>query len=149
LLKSVNIQSSDALVSFHVVSFLSIFQSVKFYKLFHNVDKLLVEAIIQLLEVCLKTKYLQVDEKFFQQKVDMAMENSLSPTVSNIFTEHFKKLALVSAQHKPSLWLRYVEDTFLVWPHDPEHLQDFLSHLSSLRPSIQFTMEIELDHAIT
>jgi hypothetical protein len=25
--------------------------------------------------------------------------------------EHFEKLALDSAQHKPSLWLRYVDDT--------------------------------------
>jgi hypothetical protein len=62
--------------------------------------------------------------------------------------EHFEKLALDLAQHKPSLWLRYVDDTFLVWPHGPERLQDFLSHLSSVRSSIQFTMEIELDRAI-
>jgi hypothetical protein len=62
--------------------------------------------------------------------------------------EYFEKLALDSAQHKPSLWLRYVDDTFVVWPHDPEHLQNFLSHLNCLRPAIQFTMEIESDSAI-
>jgi hypothetical protein len=62
--------------------------------------------------------------------------------------EHFKKLALDSAQHKPLLWLWYVEDTFVVWPHGPELSQNFLSHLSSLSPSIQFTMEIELDSVI-
>jgi hypothetical protein len=62
--------------------------------------------------------------------------------------ENFEKLALDLAQHKPSLWLRYVDDTFVVWPHGPSRLQDFLSHLSSLRPSVQFTMEIESDSAI-
>jgi hypothetical protein len=38
--------------------------------------------------------------------------------------------------------------TFVVWRHDPERLQDFLSHLSTLRPSIQFTTEIESGSAI-
>jgi hypothetical protein len=41
------------------------------------------------------------------------------------------------------MWLRYVNDTFVVWLHGPSRLQDFFSHLSSLRLSIQFTMEIE------
>jgi hypothetical protein len=63
----------------------------------------------------------------------MAMGSSLSPVVSNIFMEHFEELALDSAQHKPSLWLRYVDDTFVVWPHGPEQLQNFLNHLNSLR----------------
>jgi hypothetical protein len=62
--------------------------------------------------------------------------------------EHFEKLALDSAQHKPSLWLRYIDYTFVVWPHGTEWLQDFLSHLNSPRLFIQFTMEIESDSAI-
>jgi hypothetical protein len=62
--------------------------------------------------------------------------------------EHFEKLALDSAQHRPSLWLQYVDDTFVVWPYDPEQLQNFLSQLSSLRLSIQFSVETESDSAI-
>jgi hypothetical protein len=46
------------------------------------------------------------------------------------------------------LWLHYVDDIFVVWPHDPEQLQNFLSHLNSLRPAIQLTMEIESNGAI-
>jgi hypothetical protein len=107
-----------------------------------------VEAIIELLEVCPRTTYFQVDDKFFQQKDGMAMGSSWSLIVSNICVEHFEKLALDSAQHKASLWLQYVDDTFVGSPHRPERLQYFLSHLSSLRPSIQFTMEIESDSAI-
>jgi hypothetical protein len=77
------------------------------------------------------------------------MGNSLSPIVSNKFMKHFEKLALDSAQHKPLAWLRNVDDTFVVWLHGPERLQNFLSHPNSLRPSIQFTMETESDSAIT
>jgi hypothetical protein len=46
----------------------------------------------------------------------MAIRGSLSPVLSNIFMEHFKKLALDPMQYQPSLWLRYVDDTFMVWP---------------------------------
>ncbi|XP_023718596.1 uncharacterized protein LOC111870496 [Cryptotermes secundus] len=91
----------------------------------------------------------KVDDKFFQQKDGMAMGNSLSPIVSNIFMEHFEKLALDSAPYKPSVWLRYVDDTFVVWPHGSERLQTFFDHLNSLRPSICFTMETESNNAIS
>jgi hypothetical protein len=57
--------------------------------------------------------------------------------------EHFEKLALYLAQHKPLLWLCYVDDIFVVWPHILEKLQILVSHLSSLRPSIKFTMKTE------
>jgi hypothetical protein len=57
--------------------------------------------------------------------------------------KHFEKLALDLAQHKSSLWLRYVYDTFVVWSHGPEQLQNFLSYLTSLRPAILFTVETE------
>jgi hypothetical protein len=107
-----------------------------------------VEVIMELLEVCSRTTYFQVDNKLFQQKDGMAMGSSLSPIVSNIFMEHFEKLALNLAQYKPSLWLQHVDDTFVVWPHGPEWLQNFLNHLNSLRASIHFTMETESDSVI-
>jgi hypothetical protein len=68
---------------------------------------------MKLLEVCLRTTYFQVDDKISQQKRGMDMGRSLSPTVSNIYLEHFEKRILDSAQGKPPLWLRYVED--ILW----------------------------------
>jgi hypothetical protein len=96
----------------------------------------------------LRTTYFQADDRFYQQKDGMAMGSSLSPIVSNIYMEHFEKLALDSEQQKPSLWLRYVDDTFVIWPHGADRLQNFLTHFNNLRSSIHFTMEIELEGAI-
>jgi hypothetical protein len=62
---------------------------------------------------------IQVDDKFFQEKYGMIMGSSLSPIVSNIFMEHFKNLVLDSVQHKPSLWLQYIDAIFVVCPHGP------------------------------
>jgi hypothetical protein len=61
--------------------------------------------------------------------------------ISNICMEHFVKLALDSAQHKPLLCLLYVDAIIVVWTHGPEWLHNSLSHFNILRPSIQFTMK--------
>jgi hypothetical protein len=78
----------------------------------------------------------------------MAMGSSLSPVVSNIFVEHFEEIALDTAYYKPAKWLRYVDDTFVVWPYGPEKLQKFLDHLNSIKPTIKFTMEVETNNTL-
>jgi hypothetical protein len=38
---------------------------------------------------------------------------------------HFEELTLDRAQYKPSFWFLYVDDTFVVWPHGMDGLQEF------------------------
>ena len=45
------------------------------------------------------------------------------------------------------MWLRYVDDTFILWPHQ-EDVQVILDHMNSIQPSIQFTMEKEQDNKL-
>ena len=57
--------------------------------------------------------------------------------------EHFERTTIASAGHKPSLWLRYVDDVFSMWPHGDSELEKFLKHLNTQRPSITFITEKE------
>ena len=59
--------------------------------------------------------------------------------------EDFEKKAIEQATHKPVCWYRYVDDTFVIWPHGRERLMEFLDHLNSLHNNIEFTIEIEKD----
>ena len=52
------------------------------------------------------------------------------------------------ADKEPMLWLRYVDDTFIVWPHVRVQLVTFLDHLNGLCEKIQFTMEIEEENQL-
>ncbi|KAJ4437686.1 hypothetical protein ANN_17831 [Periplaneta americana] len=61
---------------------------------------------------------------------------------------HFEHQALDSATHKPSHFFRYVDDTFVVWPHGQDKLQEFLQHLNSIHANIQFTMEVESEGSL-
>ena len=49
---------------------------------------------------------------------------------------------------KPTLWLRYVDDVFTIWPHGDQSLGEFLEHLNSRSPAIQFTMKKESEKKI-
>jgi hypothetical protein len=124
LLKTANLQSLDTLVNFDVVSLFTnvpVSEALQVIKnKLHNdatlaeQSVLQVEAIVELLEVCLRTTYFQVDDKFFQQKNNVAVGSSLSSIVSNMYVKHSEKLALDSAPHELWLWLWYVDDTFMV-----------------------------------
>jgi hypothetical protein len=44
--------------------------------------------------------------------------------------DDFEKKALELATHKPTGWFIYVDDTFVIRPHDEENLAEFLNHIS-------------------
>ena len=73
----------------------------------------------------------------------------LSPIVANLFMEAFEEKALESAVLRPRMWVRYVYDMFVLWPHKEDELETFHRHLNSQRPSIQFTMEKENEGKIS
>jgi hypothetical protein len=76
------------------------------------------------------------------------MGKSLAPVVRNIFMEHFEEIALDTADHKPAKWIRYIDNTFGLWPHGAARLQQFLYHLNSFRPTIKFAMEVEVNNTL-
>ncbi|GJQ65329.1 hypothetical protein Trydic_g7445 [Trypoxylus dichotomus] len=64
---------------------------------------------------------------------------------SELYMEFLESRALDAAAQKRLCWYRYVHDTFVVWPHGADALGEFLQHLNSIHPRIQFTMELEKD----
>ena len=53
--------------------------------------------------------------------------------------EEFEVKALSSMPHLPSLWLRFVDDIFVI--NRAEHSHDLLHHINNHDPHIQFTVE--------
>ncbi|GJQ81435.1 hypothetical protein Trydic_g14592 [Trypoxylus dichotomus] len=87
-----------------------------------------------------------VDNKFYQQEFGMAMGSPPSLVLSNIYIEEFERRVMDSYELKSKMWLRYVDDTFVIWPHGEEKINGFLQHLEE--ESINFTMELEVDNRI-
>ncbi len=60
-----------------------------------------------------------------------------------------KTMQSVPPPLKPSLWYRYVDDVFALWPHTQQHLLHFKSHLNKQNMSIQFTTEEENNNKLS
>ena len=95
--------------------------------------------ITSLLEFCLTNTYFLFQGKYYEQVQGAAMGSPISPLIANIFMEEFEVKALSSIPHPPSLWLRFVDDTFVI--NRAEHSQDLLHHINNQDPHIQFTVE--------
>uniref|UniRef100_A0AAR5NZE7 Reverse transcriptase domain-containing protein n=1 Tax=Dendroctonus ponderosae TaxID=77166 RepID=A0AAR5NZE7_DENPD len=76
------------------------------------------------------------------------MGSPLSPVVANLFMEKFEQTELSTAPLKPTIWYRYIDDTFVLWRHGRENLDIFLDHLNQQHLDIQFTMEVEQKHQL-
>jgi hypothetical protein len=85
--------------------------------------------------------YFCFDGQFYEQTDGVAMGSPLSPVIANFFMEDHEKKPTEQTTHKPVRWFRYVDDTFVIWPHGQEKLTEFLNHLNGLHNKIQFTME--------
>lgn len=58
------------------------------------------------------------------------MGSSLSPIIANIFMEAAKAVGVLYFKHE--VWSRYVNDTFIIWPHGRDELDIFLEHLNNI-----------------
>ena len=83
-------------------------------------------AICQLTELCLRTTYFEFQE-FYEEVDGAAMGSPPSQVIANIFMEGFEQEALNTAADQPSLWVRFVDDTFVIWPHGLDKLENLQS----------------------
>ena len=105
----------------------------------HHRTSMSTHHIIILLEFCLKNTYFLFQGKYYDHVCGGVLG---SPSVLFWPTCSWKSLKLrpiKNALHLPRLWLRYVDDTFVIQNADYNH--QFLQHISSIGPHIQFTAE--------
>ena len=87
------------------------------------------------------------EDELFEQKFGLAMGNCLSPLCSNLNMEFFEKYLLRTILPDDVIWYRYVDDVLCLWPEDLD-LDNFLCQLNNLVPSIEFSIEEEIDFKI-
>ena len=102
--------------------------------------------IIHLLSFCLKTTQFAYNDTHYQQVSGTAMRSPVSAVISNMVMEDVEQRALATSPVKPFFWKRYVDDVIsAVSGSEAERL---LSHLNSVEPSIQFSLEHEKDRQL-
>ena len=82
--------------------------------------------------------YISFQDQFYEQVKGVAMGSPVSPIVANLYMEYFEQKAFSTAP-TPQFWHRYMDDTFVI--QKEIHKQDFLQHIDSVDPAIQFTVQ--------
>ena len=97
-----------------------------------------IQQITTLLECCFTNTDFLFQGKYYEQVQGAAMGSPISSLIANLFMEEFEVIALSTCPHPPSLWLRFVDDTFVITK--TKHNQTLLQHINSQDPYIQFTV---------
>jgi Reverse transcriptase (RNA-dependent DNA polymerase) len=139
-LQQIRTEEGDILVSFDVES---LFTNLPIPETSVILRKHLNKQEGDLAELCLRSSYFLWDGAFYLQTRGAAMGSPLSPVAANLYLEEWEEERIRTARLKPKCWLRYVDDTFVIWPHGRNTLEEFLDHLNAGHPSISLTMELE------
>jgi len=93
------------------------------------------------LEFCFQSTVFSYKNSLFMQTFGTPMGSCISLLIADIYMEHIEHTAITTFYTAPSLWLRFVCDTFCIL--NKEHITEFHSHLNTICSHIQFTMEEE------
>ena len=148
-LKTIKLMPDECITSYDVKALFTsvpIEPSIKIIKQHLEKDKELhqrtsmsVQHIIMLLEFCLKNTHFVFQGRFYEQTKGAAMGSPLSPIIANLYMEAFEEKAISTSTSPPSLWRRFVDDTFVIIKKAQK--ASFISHINSIDENIQFTME--------
>ncbi|XP_046385940.1 uncharacterized protein LOC124155816 [Ischnura elegans] len=128
------------MVSLDVVS---LFTRVPIIDTLALLGRILDRKTVELFHHVLTSSYFLYNGDFYEQTDGVAMGSPLSTVIANFFMEDFEEHALNSAPLRPKCFFRYVDDTFIIWPHGMDTLHSFVDHMNSRHPNIRFTMETE------
>jgi len=70
-------------------------------------------------------------DKNYKQIKGTAMGTRKAPSYANLFMGLLEENFLNSLSLKPLVWLRFIDDIFIIWHHGKEQLNDFLNKLQN------------------
>jgi hypothetical protein len=103
--------------------------------------KMTPDEVITLFKICVSGTYFVFNKKLYIQVKGLAIGASTSGFVADIFMEKIETGALTTFINPPSLWCRFVDDTYVFIKELVEAA--FEKHLNRQNTNLKFTKEIE------
>ena len=100
-----------------------------------------------MLQFILNHNIFQFNARTYKQIMGVAMGTRMAPTFANLFMADVEEDLFHRASTRfPRLllWMRYIDDIFLLWPGSPQQLCDFVDFLNTGHPTINLTLQYNM-----
>ena len=94
--------------------------------------------IIKLMEFVLKNNNFKFNNKNYIQEQGTAMGTKMAPSYACLFMGKLEVEFLASAEYSPHLWIRFIDDIFVIWTHGRGHWDSFFEKINNFHDSIKF-----------
>ena len=106
----------------------------------------LISVIKSFLWLILTLNNFTFNEQNFLQTSGVSMGTKCAPTYANLFMGYFENtFNYPHIENKSTLYLRYIDDIFMLWNGTEKELTDFIKMLDSAHPTIKFETKHSLD----
>ena len=99
------------------------------------------EFLTTLMGFILKMNAFEFNNRYYKQIQGTAMGTCMAPSYANIFMSDLEQRFLHTQPLQPTVWWRFIDDIFMIWPHLDTELTSFLRELNNFHETIKFTTE--------
>ena len=103
------------------------------------------DTLVGLASLVLENNYFEFNDGIYRQKSGSAIGTKFAPAYASLFMTRLEERLLDASPDKPLIWMRFIDDVFLIWTHGEEKLTSFINHLNSSHETIKFTSEQSRD----
>ena len=98
-------------------------------------------SLITLLGLVLKRNNFQFNGINYLQVGGTAMGTKVAPSFAITYMGAFEEKYVYTYRLQPLMYLRYIDDVFIIWQHGEKELKEFFTYLNSSSPHIKLTTE--------
>ena len=84
-----------------------------------------------------------INDQLFEQKQGTTMGTRMAPNYVIIFMHYLETNFLTSYPKQPKIWLRFIDNVFMILKYGEQQLRMFLEVLNKYHPTIKFTHTLQ------
>ena len=85
----------------------------------------------------LKKNYFTFNNNIYRQIQGTAMGTRMAMSYTNIFMKYIEIQLIDTSHKKPKMWLRFIDNIFVIWGHDRNELENFIHLANNLHLNYQ------------
>ncbi|XP_074803977.1 uncharacterized protein LOC141984659 [Natator depressus] len=104
-------------------------------------DNVTANLMAELCDFVLTHNYFTFGDNVYLQISGTAIGTCMAPQYANIFMADLEQRFLSSRPLMPLLYLRYIDDIFIIWTHGKEALEEFHHDFNNFHPTINLSLD--------